>query len=240
MKKIAILFLFLLSISITYGQEENSEPNLNNEVKIMLTDLLNGSFLLGYERQFGDHIGVSLMAGYKSKDGLLKLSGLNTELIKTGDLTYSGLRIIPEFRYYLKPHDGGMRNGFYFGAYLTFMGYKSSFEGDYFNENGVFPFKYDVKINTSSFGLMAGYKLKLSDHFNLDFLIAGPGAGSYRFKLTPVIPAPDEFWFDLNDALELYSLADLINADFEFSPQKNSDNLVLPSFRYGITLGYSF
>jgi hypothetical protein len=240
MKKIIAISLFLLAIIPAIGQEDTPESFMNNEVKILVTDLLNGTIMLGYERPFGKHLGVSLMAGYKSKDGLLKLSGLDTDQFKTEDLSYDGLRIIPEVRYYLKERTGGMRTGFYFGGYLTLMSYKSDFKGTYINEDGIFPFQYDVTINTSSVGLMIGYKLKLSNHFNLDFLIAGPGAGNYKFKLKEVTPAPAEFWIDLNDALELYSLADLINADFDFSPSKNSDSLILPSFRYGITLGYAF
>lgn len=240
MKKIIVISLFLLAFLPAIGQEDTTEPFLTNEVKILVTDLLNGSIMLGYERPFGKHLGVSLMAGYKSKDGLLKLSGLDTDQFITEDLSYDGLRIIPEVRYYLKERTGGMRTGFFFGGYLTFMSYKSDFKGTYINEDGSFPFQYDVTINTSSVGLMIGYKLKLSSHFNLDFLIAGPGAGNYNFKLKEVTPAPAEFWIDLNDALELYTLADLINADFDFSPSKNSDSLILPSFRYGITLGYAF
>jgi len=240
MKKVILITLLITAIIPVLGQEEISEPFLKNEAKILATDLLNGSFVLGYERALGRHLGVSLMLGYKSKDGLLKLSGLNTEQLKTEALSYSGLRVIPEVRYYLKEGTDGMRTGFYFGGYLTFMRYKSDFKGIYTNENGNFPFQYEATINTSSVGLMIGYKLKLSKHFNLDFLIAGPGAGAYKFKLKEVTPAPDEFWIDLNDALELYSLADLINADFDFSATKNSNDLVLPSFRYGISLGYSF
>lgn len=240
MKTTIFAIVFSLMIAPLMGQEEMSPPLRNNEAKFMFTDLINGSMLLGYERAFGKHIGVNLLVGYKGKNGLLKLSGLDTDLIKTGDLTYSGTRIIPEFRYYLNERTSGMANGFYFGAYLTFIGYKSDFEGTYTNENGTFDFLYEVKVNTNSVGLMIGYKLALGKRFSLDFLIAGPGAGSYRAKFKEVVPAPDEFWFDLNEALELYSLADLINADFDFSPSNRRDSLLLPSFRYGITLGYSF
>jgi hypothetical protein len=240
MKKLIILALFLFACLPVIGQEESSEPVHFNEGKLLFTDLINGSVILGYERALGKHLSVSLMAGYKSKDGLLKLSGIDTDQFKTDDLTYSGLRVIPEVRYYLNEHSKGMLTGFYFGGYVTFMRYKSDFKGTYINENGSFPFFYEAKINTSSVGLMIGYKLPVSKHFNIDFLIAGPGAGTYRFKLKEITPAPPEFWFDLNEALELYSIADLINADFDFTPNKNSDDLVLPSFRYGIILGYSF
>lgn len=240
MKNITFAILISLICLPAIGQDASSGPLHHNEVKFMVTDLINGSMLFGYERAFGKHIGVNLLAGYKGKNGLLKLSGLDTEIIQTDELTYSGTRFIPEFRYYLKERTGGMAQGFYFGAYLTFVNYKSDFIGNYTNEDGNFPFQYDVKINTNSFGLMIGYKLAISKRFNIDFLIAGPGAGNYKFKLREVVPAPAGFLIDLNDALELYSLADLVNADFDFSANNSDDSLAVPSFRYGITLGYSF
>jgi len=236
---ILIIAFFVISAPII-GQNDLEAPLFKNEVKLVVSDLINGSYMFGYERAIGKHIGVALNMGYKSKDGLLKLSGLDTEFIQTDELSYDGFKIIPEFRYYLKERASGMLTGFYFGAYLTYVKNASILEGLYTNENGSFPFRYDATINTNSFGLMVGYKLKLSKRFNLDFLIAGPGAGSYRFKLKEVVAAPPEFWFDLNEALELISLADLIDADFDFSPSNNSDSLILPSFRYAITLGYSF
>lgn len=240
MKTLIFAILFSLICLPIMGQEDTPEYLRNNEVKFMVTDLINGSMLFGYERAFGKHIGVNLLAGYKGKNGLLKLSGLDTDLIKTDELTYSGTRFIPEFRYYLNERGSDMHSGFYFGAYLTFINYKSDFKGIYTNEDGDAPFEYEAKINTNSFGLMVGYKLAVSKRFSIDFLIAGPGAGNYKFKLKEVVPAPAGFFIDLNDALELYSLADLINADFDLSASNKEDNLALPSFRYGITLGYSF
>ena len=240
MKTLIFAILFSLICLPIMGQDDTPEDLRNNEVKLMVTDVINGSVLLGYERAFGKHIGVNLLAGYKGKNGLLKLSGLDTELIKTDELTYSGTRIIPEFRYYLKERTSGMTTGFYFGAYLTFVKYKSDFKGLYTNEDGEFPFQYDAKINVNSLGLMVGYKLAVSKRFSIDFLIAGPGAGNYNVKLKEIVAPPAEFFVDLNDALELYSLADLINADFDFSPTNKNDTLTIPSFRYGITLGYSF
>jgi len=240
MKALFFTLVFSLVCLPVMGQQDTSGPLHNNELKFMVTDLINGSALFGYERAFGKHIGVNLLAGYKGKNGLLKFSGLDTEFIKTGDLTYSGTRIIPEFRYYLKERTSGMATGFYFGAYVTFINYKSDFKGDYINENGVFPFEYEAKINTNSLGLMIGYKLEVSKRFSIDFLIAGPGAGNYKLKLKEVIAPPVEFWVDLNDALELITLADLVDADFNFSSSNRKDSLALPSFRYGITLGYSF
>lgn len=242
MKLLLSLIICLITILPVISQEDTAAPLYKNEVKFQITDLLNSRYTIGYERAVGKHIGVGLNVGNKTKDGLLKISGLNSDVFKTDDLTYSGFRVVPEVKYYLNEHTKGMLSGFYFGAYLTYVNLKSEFKGLYMNEenpNGL-PFQYDVTINTSSVGLMVGYKLPLGKRFYLDFLIAGPGAGNYKFKFKEVVAAPEEFWFDLNDELELISILDLINADFDFSKNKNSDSLILPSFRYGITLGYSF
>ncbi|MBT8296954.1 MAG: hypothetical protein KJO52_01355, partial [Maribacter sp.] len=95
MKNLTFAILFSLICLPVMGQEDTSGPLHNNELKFMVTDLINGSTLFGYERAFGEHIGVNLLVGYKGKNGLLKLSGLDTDIIKTDDLTYSGTRIIP-------------------------------------------------------------------------------------------------------------------------------------------------
>jgi hypothetical protein len=240
MKSHVIILIFLITCIPIFGQVDPEIPFHKNEVKLHLTDLLNGRYTFGYERVVGNHIGISTTLGYKSKEGLLRLSGLDTDQFKTGDLTYSGFRVVPEFRYYINEHNTAMLHGFYFGAYITFVNLKSEFKGLYTNENGEFPFQYDVKVNTNSLGFMIGYKLLLGKRFYFDFTIAGPGVGNYNFKFTEIVAAPDEFWFDLNDALELISIFDLINADFDFSPDKKSDSVILPSFRYGIALGYSF
>lgn len=240
MKTIISIFLCLFTFIPVYSQKDTINTLHKNEIKFQLTDVLNGRYTVGYERAIGKHIGLGLSLGNKTKNGILQISGINTDIFKTEDLTYSGFRIVPEFKYYLNEHSQGMLSGFYFGAYITYVDLKSEFKGLYLNENGEFPFQYDVTINTNSIGFMIGYKLPIAKRFYIDFLIAGPGAGNYKFKFTEVVAAPDEFWIDLNDELELISIWDLINADFDFSKNKTSDDLILPSFRYGITLGYSF
>ena len=59
-------------------------------------------------------------------------------------------------------------------------------------------------------------------------------------KLKNIIPPPDEFYDDLNSALEDYSILDLIDADFKFNNNKLRSKFSALSFRYGISIGYSF
>jgi len=233
-----LIFGFMLPV---LGQETSPNSEMNNEVGIILSDVINGSLSLNYERALGKHISVGLIAGYKTEQGLIALSGLDTDFVKTGDINYSGTRFIPEFRYYLTEKGQGMLSGFYFGAYLKFINFTSDIDGIFISSEGEnFDFLYEGKINVASFGLMVGYKLKISDRFNIDFLIAGPGASNYNFRLKNIIPPPDEFYDALNEALKKYSLFDLLNADLEFRDNKLNEKILLPEFRYGIKLSYAF
>ena len=54
-------------------------------------------------------------------------------------------------------------------------------------------FSQEKKEFKNEVGFMVGYQLPLSNHFNLDFIIAVPGAGYYMFKLNDKIPPTDEF-----------------------------------------------
>lgn len=237
---LATTLFFILPIT-AQNETQVLDKEMNNSMGLMFTDLINGSYLVNYERALGNHIALRLNAGYKAENGLIALSGLDTDFIKTGDIKYSGSKILPEFRYYLNEKGSQMHTGFYFGAYLKFVNYKSDISGIFINSEGEsFDVLYKGKINVNGLGLMVGYKLHISKRMSIDFLIAGPGAANYNFKLKNIIPPPDEFYDALNEALEKYSIFDLLNADFKFRNNKLNHNVFVPDFRYGITLGYSF
>ena len=238
MKHTFFFILFIVFTPLIFSQENRE---LKNEVGVLITDYVNGTYSLNYERAVGKHISALLGIGYKTDEGLIKFSGLDTEYIKTADITYSGIKLVPEIRYYIQEKGHMMFTGFYFGAYAKLVNYKSDLSGIYIDSQDLsHDFLYEGKINVTSFGLMVGYKLPLSKHFNLDFLIAGPGAGHYTFKLNDVIPPPDEFYDDLNSALEKYSFLDFLNIDFHFKKTNLREKLILPSFRYGFSVTYSF
>jgi hypothetical protein len=238
MKHILFFIIFIVFAPLIFSQENRE---VKNEVGLLITDLVNGTYSFNYERAAGKHISASLGIGYKTDSGLIKFSGLDTENIKSADITYSGIKLAPEVRYYIHEKGQMMFTGFYFGAYARFVNYKSDLSGIYIDSEDIsHDFLYEGKINVTSVGFMVGYKLPLSNHFNLDFLIAGPGAGYYTFKLKDVIPPPDEFYDDLNSALEKYSFLDFLNADFKFKETNLKEKLTLPSFRYGLSVTYSF
>ena len=232
-----VICLFLLTTITSNAQEHK------NEIGLEVLGFINADIQLTYERAIGAHTTLGIGVGRKMDEGLVKLSGLDTEFIQTDDITYSGFKFTPAFRYYLNEISDGME-GFYFGAFAKIQRYNSDLLGDYTNaSNEMFVIDIDGKFNITSFGVMVGYKLELGERLNLDFLIAGPGLASHKYELTNRQPLPDEFYDDLNDALNSYSVLDLLGAEFDLeggSGETRETSFSLPAFRYAITLTYSF
>jgi hypothetical protein len=241
--KVLRLFIFLLFTGTLFGQElDDSQKTRANEVGLEVLGLIDGQALITYERSFGKHWSGLVGAGLKSKEGLVNISGIDGPSIQTGDLFYTGFKVLLEGRYYLNEHSNGRATGFYFGLYTKFSDFNSDLTGTYTDSEGEqFNVNFDAGISVVSVGFMVGYKLPLSKRFAIDFLIAGPGAGNYRFNIqNKSDDLPDEFFDDLNEALESISILDLIDSDFEFNRSKRRSNFTVPSFRYAISLKYNF
>ena len=244
--KLSLLLILFLSFSVSFGQEMGSDSSarkVKNEFSFELLQIINGVYQLRYERTIWKNFTGSLGFGYKGKDGLVRFSGIDTEQIKTGDLFYTGFMVIPEIRYYVNGTSKIDNNltGFFIGLYYKYSDYTSDLNGTYIDSEGVnYNLAFDADMSISSVGLMIGYKLAITKRLNLDFIIAGPGSASYKFNLKNTEDLPDEFYEDLNQALEDYGLLDLINSDFRFSNTDTRSDFSTIAFRYGIALGYTF
>lgn len=241
---ILVLLMMLLS-SMAYSQKTDytqQENLVKNEISFEVLQVLNGVYQLSYERYIWNNFTGALGIGYKGKEGLIKLSGIDRERIKTDEIFYSGYQIAPEIRYYLKSTSNGqLLNGFYMGLYYKYSNYSSELNGDYISRSGTpYDLEFDMKLSISSVGFMIGYKLPISKHLNIDFMIAGPGAGNYNFQFINKKDLPQEFYEDFNEALEQYSILDFLNSDFRFSEIDNRSKFSTFSFRYGIAIGYTF
>ncbi|MFT5848663.1 DUF3575 domain-containing protein [Psychroserpens sp.] len=242
MKNISLFILISLLPMSLFAQDDIELKQQKNQIDIDITDIPTAFFTLSYERTIGKHMSVGLGVGLKSENGLIQFSGIDAERIQTNDIKYSGYKLIPEFRYYINESvNGAMLSGFYVGAYLKYSDFNSELVGTYVDSEDVSHlFEYSADITVTSLGFMVGYKLPVSKRFSIDFLIAGPGSGSYNFELNNVIPPPDEFYDDLNNALDEYSVLDLIGADFGFNDNNLRSKFSALSFRYGISVGYAF
>ncbi len=240
----SFMFLFIFPVfanAQANQKEKNDSTGHRNELSLVVTDLIDGSYQIRYERKIRDHISVGLGTALKTKKGLVNISGIDKEKIKTSDITYSGFKLIPDIRYYLKKTQQYELDGFYFGAYSKYFHFGSDINGTYINSSSEeYKIDMDVNINILSLGFMVGYKLALNNRFTVDFLILGPGTSRQSYKIKNKVQLPAEFYDDLNEALQNFSLYDFIGSDFRFHLQDARTDFSTFSFRYGITVGYSF
>ncbi|OZV69950.1 DUF3575 domain-containing protein [Winogradskyella aurantia] len=241
--KAKILFFLLVTSSLVFSQElEDNQKTRANEVGLEVLGLIDGQALITYERSFGKHWSGLIGAGPIAEEGLVNISGIDREQLKTGDINYSGYKALIEGRYYINEFINQRAIGFYVGLYAKFSGYNSDLVGTYIDsEGGNYNFLFETELNVRSLGLMVGYKLPLSKRFAIDFLIAGPGAGNYNLSFqNKSDPLPDEFFEDLNEALENFNIFDLIDGDFDFNRNKRKSAFDTVSFRYAVSLKFNF
>jgi len=236
------LSLFFVSGVFAQDYELDSVKLKKNELGWMFSDLVDGSLYFSYERYLSKHWTVSVNMGYKTPGGLLNLSGIDSEKIKTSDVNYSGFKVTPAVRYYLNSARNDKMDGFYFGGYMKLSGFQSNIFLDYTDsKEQVYTLGFDARVNTYSLGLMLGYKLPINDRFGLDFLLLGLGKARYSFKLSSNSDIPEDFYTDLNQTLDSITLLDFINnRDFDVRHLNHRSGFFGSSARYGISLTYAF
>lgn len=241
MNRIVPILIFVFLSSAIYSEEKKDSVLRKNEVSLVVSELINGALHVRYERKISRNMSFGLGTAIKGEEGLIHLSGLQSKQLETSDLTYTGFKLVPEFRYYLKKTQQYEMDGFYFGAYMKYSRYVSQLFGTYTDDLGQ-DYRIDSRANLDilTMGFAIGYKLALNKRWNFDFIIAGPGAGSHRYTVKNKFDMPDSFYEDLTEALEKYSLYDLINSDFKTDLERARAKFIFPAFRYGFSIGYTF
>ena len=162
-KLIFILGILLLQSPFSFAQEDENKTEeriIKNEVSFEVLNIINGVYQFSYERYLGKNFSAALAIGFKGKEGLVGISGIDTDKLKTGDLFYTGFQIAPEVRYYISKTSTNNLNGFYVGAYLKYHNYTSDLTGSYITDDQTnYSLDFEAKFNITSVGLMIGYKL---------------------------------------------------------------------------------
>ena len=237
MKKIILTLLLGSALGI------NAQESQKNHISFNPANLAFGTLQVQYERGINKDMTVGLSLGTKFSSGIFKISGFDSDRIKTDDFSYTGIKLIPEYRWYLQNTDKSY-TGFYVGAYYKFQSYTDDIKGTYYSTSGeTSPIDVKAKLVSNAFGLEAGYKLPIKKHFFIDFVIMGPGYSSNSLTITKNQPLPLEFYKDAIKGLKnKYDFLGQIG-DKEFKHNGDNTSTVsfgLPAFRYGINLGYSF
>ena len=120
-----------------------------------------GTVQFHYERAILKKMSVEIGLGRKFNSGIFELSGINTSGIFINDLNLSGIKILPEVRYYLTKQDSGL-TGFYTGIYYKYQTNFSHLTGTYTDKNNyTTDVNLDLKIISNTYGIEIGYKLKI-------------------------------------------------------------------------------
>lgn len=245
-KTLLLVFVTLITFC-GIAQETDSvkiikdKPERLNEISWVLTDIIDGSYMLRYERSLNQSFSVGFSFGYKGEDGLIKISGIDGEKIKTGGITYSGIKMLTEFRYYIKKTKLDALSGFYVGTYFKMAEYNSDLFGKYFDINDkTYGIDIGADVQILSLGTTVGYKFAFNDRLHLDLIFAGPGFGWHKYEVNSRLDLPDSFYENLSNELNKYSIFELVPADFDFNFRRSKTEFKTVSFRYGISIGFTF
>lgn len=239
MKKVLIFFCSILTFMNTWAVKDTI--NTVNEISVVVSDFIDAGIHFQYERKLKNHFSFCFGAAFKGENGLIKIPGLNTEHFHTSNIGYSGYKFVPELRYYLEKTQQYDLDGFYVGFYLKRTDFKSNINGTYTNaESEKYTIDIDAGIRIQSFGFSVGYKLVITERFNIDFLIAGPGVGFYKIELNPSIELPSVFYEELNSVLKNHSYFGATYPNFNFDYVSTITKFSTVSFRYGLSVGFTF
>ncbi|WP_343485548.1 DUF3575 domain-containing protein [Allomuricauda sp. d1] len=243
MKPIKIILPILLLASFSMKSQQNTaDVEQKNHIMLNPFALAFGTIQVQYERALNEDMSLGLSVGAKISSGIFETPGFNTLTVVTNDITFSGVQISPEFRWYLQETQRS-HTGFFVGAYYRYQNYKDDLLGTYTSSITLEDTPLDIRTSviTNSIGLEVGYKLPIKKHFYIDFLIAGPGIGFNKVKIEERQALPIEF-FAVDAALaiiEEYRVLDALGTDIEFN-DKGEATFTTPAFHYGIRIGYSF
>lgn len=244
MRPLNIILPLLLLLSISMRSQQNAAISVEQKNHIMLNPfaLAFGTFQVQYERAIGESTSLGLSVGAKTSSGILDTPGFNTFTVVTNDLSFSGIQISPEFRWYVQKTERS-HTGFFVGAYYRYQNYKDDLLGTYTSSITLEDTPLDIrtKVITNSIGFEVGYKLPIKKHLFIDFLIAGPGIAFNKVTIEERQALPIEF-FTIDAALaiiEEYRVLDALGTDVKFNEQGEA-TFSIPAFHYGIRIGYSF
>ena len=241
MVKYITIAIVLICTSFSFGQHKQPLEITKQHLSIDPFLLTFGTLQFQYEHQIGKNMSIGGSLGYKFSSGSLKVKGIQSAKLNTENIEFTGIKVIPEFRWYLNNKQG--INGFYIGSYYRFFSYGANINGTYINnETSTALIDLDLTINSHTVGFEAGYKIMLfkKKNFYLDFLIAGPGVSFNTLKFKENLDVVEGFYTTLGQELSGYSIIESLDIDEITIDDDKGVNITLPAFRYGIKIGYSF
>lgn len=216
-----------------------------NVVKFNIASLAFRNPTFFYERAIKPRLTGIISVGLRYKGESMALFTTNDNEIELNLGSIGGISIAPEIRYYLKSCcNDDFPTGFYGGVYLKYTHMNSDVDINYYpaegeteNVNG------DFTLNEKGVGIQLGYQLKAWKNFSVDFQFFGPRISFINLKGDFSNDISDEFRDDLEEYVN--DVIARLGSDYKFNVKDKgansiSGNMSIPSFRFGISIGYAF
>lgn len=234
MKKAILISLFAFIAGGTFAQKNyiGTDPFLP----------VFGTVAINYERAIFPRMSLGIGFGQKLSSGILEISGIDNERLKTSDLSFEGIRILPEFRWYLSKSDVGL-TGFYVGIYYKYQTNNCAVSSTYTPDNSSgtpADVNFDLRIKTHAAGLQLGYKLFAYKKFYADFLFAGLGMSRSELETEIESDVPDGYFDELSGGVKRFFILKGIKPKLVNRDDQLQGTLTALSLRYGIKLGIGF
>jgi hypothetical protein len=203
---------------------------------------LFGTVAINYERAILPRMSLGIGFGQKFSSGILEISGIDNERLKTSDLSFEGIRILPEFRWYMSKSDKGL-TGFYVGVYYKYQTNNCAVSSIYTPDNvPATPanVNFDLRIRTHSAGLQLGYKLFAYKKFYADFLFAGIGLSRSELETEIESDVPEGYFDELSSGVKRFFILKGIKPNLVNRDDQLQATFTALSLRYGIKIGIGF
>jgi hypothetical protein len=201
-----------------------------------------GTVAINYERAILPRMSLGIGFGQKLSSGILEISGIDNERLKTSDLSFEGIRILPEFRWYLSKSDKGL-TGFYVGVYYKYQTNNSAVSSTYTPDNVPSTpanVNFDLRIKTHAAGLQLGYKLFAYKKFYADFLFAGIGLSRSELETEIESDVPDGYFDELSGGVKRFFILKGLKPKLVNRDDQLQGTFTSLSLRYGIKIGIGF
>jgi hypothetical protein len=203
---------------------------------------LFGTVAINYERAILPRMSVGIGFGQKLSSGILEVSGIDNERLKTSNLSFEGIRILPEFRWYISKSDEGL-TGFYVGVYYKYQTNNTAVSSTYTPDNvpsNPANIDFDLRIKTHSAGLQLGYKLFAYKKFYADFLFAGIGLSRSELETEIKSDVPDGYFDELSGGVKRFFILKVLKPKLVNRDDQLQGTFTSLALRYGIKVGIGF
>jgi hypothetical protein len=244
--RIALIFVFVLTISSNNVFSQSNSRDFNNSVKFNVTNTLlyDNSYQFSYERIIKENQSLNVFAGYQEFP--LITVDLSDDASFSKKNNRDGFSIGADYRFYLGSINKfkGPR-GVYLAPFVSFFQFGTDRDINYTDSNNVVnTVNLSSKFNLTNIGGELGYQFVLWDRFVIDCVLFGPSLTHYKFnaKLDGSIPGieDNEVYQKVIQAIkDKFPGVEGITGD-EGIEKKGVQSITAVGFRYNISIGYRF